>query len=313
MRKRKWIRVHYYKIVDWMEELKEPRFTEEDKIVVVATRTELSRGAALPGWMTDYALVDPSTIHFSMAETNQYNISGTFCVINHQRQEEESCFSYTIWPKGVLFIDESGTAIRIIERIHTYRQWKATDVGRFFYNFLEQLIYGDLRYLEQLERAVSRLEQKVLGDDIDDFNEEMADLRKDIIDCNHYYSQLEDLGEELVENEIGLFTEEEVRKFDVFTNRSQRLRDESSMLREYSMQVQELYQSHIDLNMNSTMKMLTVVTIIFVPLQLVTGWYGMNFRYMPELGSRYGYVGVIGVCILIVLFCLWLFKKKDLW
>ena len=168
-------------------------------------------------------------------------------------------------------------------------------------------------YLEQLERGVAKLEQRVLDDDIEDFNELMSDLRKDIIECNHYYSQLEDLGEELVENEIDLFTPEEVRKFDVFTNRAQRLRDEASMLREYSMQVQELYQAQIDLNMNSTMKMLTVVTIIFVPLQLVTGWYGMNFRYMPELSSRFGYVGVIGVCILIVLFCLWLFKKKDLW
>lgn len=303
----------YYKIVDWMEEISVPEFTDDDKIVVVATRKELAKNPVLPSWMTDYAIVDPETIHFSMAESNQYTISGTFCIINHQRQEEESCFSYTIWPKGMLFIDESGTAVRIIRRIHAYRQWKATDVGRFFYNFLEQLIYGDLRYLEQLERTITNLEQQVLNDDIEDFNELMIDLRKDIIDCNHYYNQLEDLGEELVENENGFFTEEEVRKFDLFTNRAQRLRDEASMLREYSMQVQELYQSQIDLNMNSTMKMLTVVTIIFVPLQLVTGWYGMNFQYMPELDSPYGYVGVIAVCVCIVLFCLWLFKKKDLW
>jgi Mg2+ and Co2+ transporter CorA len=34
---------------------------------------------------------------------------------------------------------------------------------------------------------------------------------------------------------------------------------------------------------------------------------------MPELNSPYGYVGVIIACICIVLFCLWLFKKKDLW
>jgi magnesium transporter len=296
-----------------MEEMDAPVFNEDDKIVVVATAKELARGAALPSWMTDFAVVDPETIHFSMAESNQYTLSGTFCIINHQREEDESCFSYTIWPKGVLFIDETGTAVRIIQHIHSYRQWKATDVGRFFYNFLEQLINGDLHYLEKLERAVSNLENQVLNDDMEDFNELMMDLRKDIIDCCHYYSQLEALGEELVENENEFFTEEELRKFDVFTNRAQRLRDEATMLREYSMQVQELYQSQIDLNMNSTMKMLTIVTIIFVPLQLVTGWYGMNFKYMPELNSPYGYVGVIIACICIVLFCLWLFKKKDLW
>lgn len=305
--------MHYYKIMDSMEEVFNPVFQEDDNIVVVATRRELARNPQLPGWMTDFNVVDPDTIRFSMAESNQYNISGTFCIINHQRQAEESCFSYTIWPKGVLFIDETGMAVKIIRRIHAYRQWKVIDVGRFFYNFLEQLIYGDLRYLEQLERAISNLEQQVLNDDMEDFNELMTDLRKDIIDCNHYYSQLEDLGGELVDNENEFFTEEEIRKFDQFTSRAQRLRDEATMLREYSMQVQELYQSQIDQNMNSTMKTLTVVTIIFVPLQLVTGWYGMNFKYMPELNSPYGYVGVISVCVLIVLFCLWLFKKKDLW
>lgn len=305
--------MHYYKIMDSMEELFNAEFNEDDNIVVVATRKELVRNPALPSWMCDFNIIDPDTIHFSMAESNQYNITGTFCIINHQRQEEESCFSYTIWPKGVLFIDETGMAVKIIRRIHAYRQWKVIDVGRFFYNFLEQLIYGDLRYLEQLERAISNLEQQVLNDDMEDFNELMSDLRKDIIDCNHYYSQLEDLGGELVDNENEFFTEEEIRKFDQFTSRAQRLRDEATMLREYSMQVQELYQSQIDQNMNSTMKTLTVVTIIFVPLQLVTGWYGMNFKFMPELASPYGYVGVIAVCVLIVLFCLWLFKKKDLW
>lgn len=305
--------MHYYKIMDSMEELFNAEFNEDDNIVVVATRKELVRNPVLPSWMCDFNIIDPDTIHFSMAESNQYNITGTFCIINHQRQEEESCFSYTIWPKGVLFIDETGMAVKIIRRIHAYRQWKVIDVGRFFYNFLEQLIYGDLRYLEQLERAISNLEQQVLNDDMEDFNELMSDLRKDIIDCNHYYSQLEDLGGELVDNENEFFTEEEIRKFDQFTSRAQRLRDEATMLREYSMQVQELYQSQIDQNMNSTMKTLTVVTIIFVPLQLVTGWYGMNFKYMPELASPYGYVGVIAVCVLIVLFCLWLFKKKDLW
>ncbi|MCQ2443202.1 MAG: magnesium transporter CorA [Oscillospiraceae bacterium] len=305
--------MHYYRIMDSMEELFNPEFNEDDNIVVVATRKELVRNPALPSWMCDFNIIDPDTIHFSMAESNQYNITGTFCIINHQRQEEESCFSYTIWPQGVLFIDETGMAVKIIRRIHAYRQWKVIDVGRFFYNFLEQLIYGDLRYLEQLERAISNLEQQVLNDDMEDFNELMSDLRKDIIDCNHYYSQLEDLGGELVDNENEFFTEEEIRKFDQFTSRAQRLRDEATMLREYSMQVQELYQSQIDQNMNSTMKTLTVVTIIFVPLQLVTGWYGMNFKYMPELASPYGYVGVIAVCVLIVLFCLWLFKKKDLW
>ncbi|MBR6290700.1 MAG: hypothetical protein IKR53_04580, partial [Clostridia bacterium] len=56
--------------------------------------------------------------------------------------------------------------------------------------------------------------------------------------------------------------------------------------------------------------LLTVVTTIFMPLTLLTGWYWMNFRYMPELGWRIGYPLVTVVAVGIIAFCLFLFKKK---
>lgn len=59
------------------------------------------------------------------------------------------------------------------------------------------------------------------------------------------------------------------------------------------------------------MTLLTVVTTIFMPLTLIAGWYGMNFKYMPEFEWRLGYPVVILVSILIVIFCLILFKKKK--
>ena len=57
----------------------------------------------------------------------------------------------------------------------------------------------------------------------------------------------------------------------------------------------------------------TVVTTIFLPLSLVAGWYGMNFRNMPELTWKYGYIAVIAFSILIVLICLLIMKKKKFW
>jgi magnesium transporter len=44
---------------------------------------------------------------------------------------------------------------------------------------------------------------------------------------------------------------------------------------------------------------------------LLAGWYGMNFEYQPEFGWRWGYVGVIGVSLLIVIGCLIFFKRKK--
>jgi magnesium transporter len=59
------------------------------------------------------------------------------------------------------------------------------------------------------------------------------------------------------------------------------------------------------------MTVLTVVTAIFMPLTLIVGWYGMNFKYMPELDSVWGYPAVIVISILIVVFCLIFFKRKK--
>ena len=85
------------------------------------------------------------------------------------------------------------------------------------------------------------------------------------------------------------------------------------MLREYGLQVRELFQAEIDIHQNNIMKTLTIVTTIFLPLTLVAGWYGMNFANMPELTWKYGYPSVIVISVLMVLVCLWVMKKKKFW
>lgn len=59
------------------------------------------------------------------------------------------------------------------------------------------------------------------------------------------------------------------------------------------------------------MKILTVVTTIFLPLTLIVGWYGMNFKYMPELNWKYGYLAVILLSAVIVFFCVRICRKKH--
>ena len=79
------------------------------------------------------------------------------------------------------------------------------------------------------------------------------------------------------------------------------------------MEIWEIYQSQISIRQNDIMKILTIVTTIFLPLSLLAGWYGMNFEYMPELHWRYGYVGVLVAAVLIVTFSMILFRRKRYW
>ena len=61
---------------------------------------------------------------------------------------------------------------------------------------------------------------------------------------------------------------------------------------------------------NKNMQFLTVISTLFFPLTLITGWYGMNFNNMPEL--EHGYPGIIVLSILIVIICIIIFKKKKM-
>ncbi|MCG6967231.1 MAG: magnesium transporter CorA family protein [Chromatiaceae bacterium] len=80
----------------------------------------------------------------------------------------------------------------------------------------------------------------------------------------------------------------------------------------YQNVITDLIEGYISLNahhLNQIMKVLTIVTVIFVPLTLLVGIYGMNFEYIPELKSQYGYFILLGVMSAIVLGLLYLFRR----
>ena len=74
----------------------------------------------------------------------------------------------------------------------------------------------------------------------------------------------------------------------------------------------DLVESHISISshqLNQTMKILTIITAIFVPLGFIAGLYGMNFQYMPELQFRYGYFVILGLMAVLAVGMLTLFRR----
>ena len=172
-------------------------------------------------------------------------------------------------------------------------------------------IGDDLTLLERYEHHLNQIEEAILRNEVNTYPKEMNEIRGHLLDLRTHYEQLIDLGQELQENENGFFKEDNLRYFHMFTERVTRLRDIVIGQREYVMQLRDLMQSQLDVRQNRIMTVLTVVTSIFLPLTLIAGWYGMNFRYMPELEWRYGYPTVIVVSIVIVAVCLLWFKRKK--
>ena len=165
--------------------------------------------------------------------------------------------------------------------------------------------------MQRYERELDSMEQAIMDEDTDFPSDRLNDIRSDIREMTIHYEQLMDLGQELEENENNFFKAENLRYFRLFLNRMSMLHDTLAFLRDYTMQLRDLYQSHLDVKQNRIMTVLTVVTTIFMPLTLIAGWYGMNFKYMPELSWSLGYPIIIVISVLIALGSLLFFKAKK--
>jgi magnesium transporter len=73
----------------------------------------------------------------------------------------------------------------------------------------------------------------------------------------------------------------------------------------------ELYLSMMSISMNSVMKLLTIISSIFIPLTFIVGVYGMNFDNMPELRMQYGYFIILGIMLTIAIGMIIYFKRKH--
>ncbi len=252
-------------------------------------------------------------IFTTKAEVNYDCLTGTFCIPAQSSYSKSiQKFSYALDETGIVFIDNGNNALEFVRRIQRLKRWKKPSLERFFYDFLEMIIHNDLHTLQSYEMELDNLEKAILEDANSADMSRNNDIRGDIRDLRVHYEQLLDLGQELEENENGFFKEENLRYFRMFSSRVERLYDAATHLRDYTIQLNDLYQSQLDVKQNRIMTVLTVVTTIFMPLTLIVGWYGMNFKYMPELESRFGYPVVIILSIIIVAGSLTFFKIKKI-
>lgn len=179
-------------------------------------------------------------------------------------------------------------------------------------SLMEALLWGKHDMLDDMEEYINGLDERVMDNKIDNMNQKISDLRHDTLLLTHYYEQLIDVCEELLEDENAFFKETNLHHIRIFTDRVNRLASGVRLLRDYTMQVKESYQSQVAINLNQIMYVFTVVTTVFLPLTLIVGWYGMNFTTMPELEWSFGYLFVILLSVSVIIVCIWFFKRKRL-
>ncbi len=230
-----------------------------------------------------------------------------------ERQGRPAALAVFCWAKDcLLLVGRTEKTKRMVDRLREMHSDITVD-GSFFVNLLLLLVANGPDRVQQLETQASTLEQNVLCDQTAGFIHQMSCLRKELNQISRYFTQLNDFASTLIENASERFDQMGLQKLNYFLRKVDVLREDLQIVREYVTQVSGVYQSQVAMEQNRVMKTLTVVTTVFLPLSLITGWYGMNFMFMPELRWEYGYPFVIGISAVVLLLCILFFRHKRYW
>lgn len=189
---------------------------------------------------------------------------------------------------------------------------ESVTLERLVCSFFEGLVAGDSKELESACREMGELEESVLKSKEDNnFNVKLLKIKNELLILRSFYEQLTAISQAFRENDNDIFDENDTNKFKIFTEKAVSLKENVDLLRAQADRLWDSYQTHLDMKLNQTMKIFTIVTTVFFPLTVIVGWYGMNFKYMPELSSPYGYPGVIALSAAVVFAFIFWFKKKK--
>jgi magnesium transporter len=179
------------------------------------------------------------------------------------------------------------------------------------YRLIDAIVDHYFLALETLGDRIERLEERVISDtsaevlhEIDRIKWEILFLRRAVWPLREVLNELEHEEYELIEERTEIYFR------DVYDHSIQVI-DTIETYRDLLAGMMDLYQSNVNLRLNQVMKVLTVISTIFLPLTFLAGVWGMNFLYMPELYEPHGYYWALGAMATLALGMVVYFKRKG--
>ena len=179
------------------------------------------------------------------------------------------------------------------------------------YALLDVIVDHYFAVLDTLGARTEDLEDEIMGEDLLDVEDDIHDLRRDLIFVRRMTWPMRELLHELERLDSSLWSEKNqpyVR--DTYDHVVQVL-DLVEALRDTAGGLHDLHMTSISNRMNEIMKVLTIIGTIFIPLTFIAGIYGMNFEYMPELGWVWAYPAVWIVMIGLAGALLLFFRRRE--
>ena len=179
------------------------------------------------------------------------------------------------------------------------------------YALIDAVVDNYFVVLEGVGETLEFLEEELVADPRPETLQTIHNLKRDMIILRKSVWPLREVVGGLLRGEPSLIGESiTVYLRDVYDHTIQVI-DTIETFRDMISGMLDIYLSSVSNRMNEVMKVLTIIATIFIPLTLIAGLYGMNFKYMPELEWRWGYPLVWLVMLTVAVLMLLYFRRKK--
>ena len=194
---------------------------------------------------------------------------------------------------------------------------RSSGVDYLLYALLDAVIDSYFPVLEQMGEVFDDLDDLVEADSEPKLIAEMRDIRHDVRQLRRVIWPLRDAIDDLIRSPPEHITQETLIHFRDCHDHTVQIMDTLENYRDAGSDLRDYYATAISNRMNETIKVLTIISTIFMPLSFIAGVYGMNFEArdsvwsMPELGWKYGYPFALGLMGLVAAAQLWFFHRRG--
>lgn len=214
----------------------------------------------------------------------------------------------------ITITDQRSDLLSDIRKRIRLRQPQVVSLGASYlsYVIIDAIVDSYFPEMEEMGESIDELEEDVLEHPSKDILEKIHDKKRELIIIRKVLWPHRELlatlyrgGVKETNSKAVMFAYRDV--YDHMTQILEILETQRDILNA----VMVLYQSAVNNNLNEVMKVLTVISTIFIPMTFIAGWYGMNFRYMPEIYWMYGYVMVWCILLsMITTMVIYFWKKR---
>jgi magnesium transporter len=167
--------------------------------------------------------------------------------------------------------------------------------------------------IEKIGEKIEHLDDEILTNPGRNVMGEIHELKREVLLARKLIWPAREMILNMMRSETDLISETHTIYLRDVHDHINRVTDTIEQYRETLNSIMEVHLSNNANKMNEVMKALTVISAIFIPVTFIAGVYGMNFKYMPELESPYGYWITIGVMLVVMVGMGWYFKRKSWW